>query len=496
MVSSKNEIPTRTPPRAHSRPISRNISLTNVLQSIDSVIHPDLGHQRWSQINDGSVLDGNLIHPITNSGSRTRQTTTTIDDCEMLMPAPLPPTLSVTNRFVDELVPERSTSRRATPALGSDHEKVTFKQVLQERYACPTSSSSPSSSSQAPAGSAIISPPYIEHGRRPPNSSISPPTEDTSSSLLAQHGVHIHQQHETPNRLNLQKAFHKRQTTQQPTTHCHTHFPFWTHKSYKYDECGQCGVRMSPAERVDERRRREEKARQAIRSSSRTEDDERLEPMFWIVVKSVLGVEAVGLFVLAAFGIRALILDKDVTCDLKPYVLLCVEVAFVFLQALLDLRLVLNLPSESLWTYEIHSGARRSLPCLIMKIITNFVQCLVIVVGLAFSKTTSSECSAAMPNVSDTVFWTCFAQAIVFVLSGFCGWVLVLALFRGEVPDERPFDIRSVNRLERVRYSKDGCEDEDCSICLNSMEVGTKLPCGHVFHHTCVEEWLSVNQYW
>ena len=39
-------------------------------------------------------------------------------------------------------------------------------------------------------------------------------------------------------------------------------------------------------------------------------------------------------------------------------------------------------------------------------------------------------------------------------------------------------------------------EERSCPICLSEMEVGTEvrnLPCNHIFHKGCVDEWLRVN---
>ena len=39
-------------------------------------------------------------------------------------------------------------------------------------------------------------------------------------------------------------------------------------------------------------------------------------------------------------------------------------------------------------------------------------------------------------------------------------------------------------------------EERSCPICLNEMEVGTEvrsLPCNHLYHKDCVDEWLRVN---
>jgi hypothetical protein len=35
------------------------------------------------------------------------------------------------------------------------------------------------------------------------------------------------------------------------------------------------------------------------------------------------------------------------------------------------------------------------------------------------------------------------------------------------------------------------CE-EDCAICRERLDRAKKLPCGHMFHHLCLQRWLEV----
>merc|ERR1719265_158888 len=45
-------------------------------------------------------------------------------------------------------------------------------------------------------------------------------------------------------------------------------------------------------------------------------------------------------------------------------------------------------------------------------------------------------------------------------------------------------------------YPAPACvEDTQCAICLQSIQKGetvSRLPCSHMFHHGCIEEWLRV----
>jgi hypothetical protein len=57
-------------------------------------------------------------------------------------------------------------------------------------------------------------------------------------------------------------------------------------------------------------------------------------------------------------------------------------------------------------------------------------------------------------------------------------------------------ELRHLTRVEAYRVRADSSIDEEatpCSICLEVFEAGEKvrtLPCGHVFHRDCVDEWL------
>ena len=33
--------------------------------------------------------------------------------------------------------------------------------------------------------------------------------------------------------------------------------------------------------------------------------------------------------------------------------------------------------------------------------------------------------------------------------------------------------------------------DDECAICLVNLEKAVRLPCSHIFHDACVDEWLK-----
>nr|5D0M_C Chain C, RING finger protein 165 [Homo sapiens] len=61
------------------------------------------------------------------------------------------------------------------------------------------------------------------------------------------------------------------------------------------------------------------------------------------------------------------------------------------------------------------------------------------------------------------------------------------------------------NTIERFtfphKYKKDEGEesdtDEKCTICLSMLEDGEdvrRLPCAHLFHQLCVDQWLAMSK--
>ncbi|CAK74614.1 unnamed protein product (macronuclear) [Paramecium tetraurelia] len=52
--------------------------------------------------------------------------------------------------------------------------------------------------------------------------------------------------------------------------------------------------------------------------------------------------------------------------------------------------------------------------------------------------------------------------------------------------------VRMINRIQDVE--KNESHDSTCLICLNELEKGKLLSCGHVFHSSCLKTWISGNQ--
>ncbi|XP_039059579.1 E3 ubiquitin-protein ligase SIS3-like [Hibiscus syriacus] len=51
--------------------------------------------------------------------------------------------------------------------------------------------------------------------------------------------------------------------------------------------------------------------------------------------------------------------------------------------------------------------------------------------------------------------------------------------------------------LIKVRV-EDEAEEKDCVICLEQLKVGSdasSMPCKHIFHGDCIQEWLSTSHY-
>ena len=51
-----------------------------------------------------------------------------------------------------------------------------------------------------------------------------------------------------------------------------------------------------------------------------------------------------------------------------------------------------------------------------------------------------------------------------------------------------------INVLETINYPDQ--DEKECSICLERLQFGTlvkRLPCGHMFHESCIVAWLQIN---
>ncbi|OAY23864.1 hypothetical protein MANES_18G113400v8 [Manihot esculenta] len=58
-------------------------------------------------------------------------------------------------------------------------------------------------------------------------------------------------------------------------------------------------------------------------------------------------------------------------------------------------------------------------------------------------------------------------------------------------PQTQPASAEFVEKLETVRIQESGL---DCSICLEQLSIGSegkKLPCSHLYHGKCIDEWLK-----
>ncbi|GMI87382.1 hypothetical protein HRI_002407500 [Hibiscus trionum] len=51
--------------------------------------------------------------------------------------------------------------------------------------------------------------------------------------------------------------------------------------------------------------------------------------------------------------------------------------------------------------------------------------------------------------------------------------------------------------LNKVRVEAEA-EEQDCTICLEELKVGSdasQMPCAHIFHGDCIQEWLHTSHY-
>jgi autocrine motility factor receptor len=47
------------------------------------------------------------------------------------------------------------------------------------------------------------------------------------------------------------------------------------------------------------------------------------------------------------------------------------------------------------------------------------------------------------------------------------------------------------NRYATVSPEELAAFDDDCAICRERMQSAKKLPCGHIFHLSCLRSWLQ-----
>ena len=62
-----------------------------------------------------------------------------------------------------------------------------------------------------------------------------------------------------------------------------------------------------------------------------------------------------------------------------------------------------------------------------------------------------------------------------------------------------PASEKSIRQLPQISVTADDLLDEankECCVCLESHSIGsnaTRLPCGHLFHRPCIENWITKN---
>jgi hypothetical protein len=90
----------------------------------------------------------------------------------------------------------------------------------------------------------------------------------------------------------------------------------------------------------------------------------------------------------------------------------------------------------------------------------------------------------------------CFLSTIIF-----CAPVIirVVPYFIRPNPNTIAASDQVLSRFEKKRFSEYtvNTSSTSCSICLGDYspeDIVMKLPCGHIFHATCIETWLSLSQ--
>eukprot|EP00477_Mikrocytos_mackini_P001259 GAHX01001345.1.p1 GENE.GAHX01001345.1~~GAHX01001345.1.p1 ORF type:complete len:429 (+),score=63.01 GAHX01001345.1:37-1287(+) len=63
-----------------------------------------------------------------------------------------------------------------------------------------------------------------------------------------------------------------------------------------------------------------------------------------------------------------------------------------------------------------------------------------------------------------------------------------IIIFLGRIRIKREFEIRF--EIIDLREEDEG-ENRECSICLDDVEIGKIIPCGHFFHTNCLKKWLE-----
>lgn len=80
----------------------------------------------------------------------------------------------------------------------------------------------------------------------------------------------------------------------------------------------------------------------------------------------------------------------------------------------------------------------------------------------------------------------------------------IIVLSQQQKDNKKPTSKETMKRLKRFPLTETHCKKNDkgeyemptCTICLVEINLGEEallVPCGHIFHSKCVEQWLSMN---
>ncbi|TPX52607.1 hypothetical protein SeMB42_g01282 [Synchytrium endobioticum] len=236
--------------------------------------------------------------------------------------------------------------------------------------------------------------------------------------------------------------------------------------------------------RLESRRMRENRMRASMMETSGAAPDK----LTWIIARTVVCSEFIIFGSMVAACTWALSNDWGSVCDSRIYAFLAVDMAVLVSQMVLDACIASCAPRESLWTWENHRRAKAVSIMFDVKMLFIFTQGIMVLIGMGLIRSMGGACGTNTSLVPETTFWSCYAQLSLFMVVGLPAWCLPYLGILVEVPDVGGANPQILFKIKPVSLSSTDT-NRDCSICLLEMDQSTKLPCGHVYHHDCLEQW-------